>query len=377
MKPVKVLFYYSSTHADTGSPRIMLRMIDALDPARYRPLFLAAGEGSLVDELRARDVPILPGEVTSVSWRHPLELLRGVSRQRRLLRDEQVGLVHMNEPGWNSDLVLAARLQGIPVALHLHNAATVSPHNLNYRIASKVFLCSAALRTAVKNVAAIETKCVTLHNAVDVAAFATGQSIRASLGIADDDITIGTIAQVGPIKGSDTFLDTGLRLLERGMKVKLVVVGPKASGEDAFFERFKARIAESPLREHVIYLGSRRDIPDILASLDIFFLPTRSEPFGMVVIEAMAAGVPVVTSHVGGIPEIITDPAIGRTVAPQTAEAFAQAITELVAMGDGRRTIGERGRRSLAGRFDLASMGATLERTYGDMLEQRPAGSEA
>lgn len=368
MKPAKILFYYSSTHADTGSPRIMLRMIDSLDPSRYRAAFLASGEGSLVDELRSRDVQILPGRVTSVSWRSPHKMVRNLFRQRRLLRDAGIDILHMNEPGWNSDLVLAARLQQIPVALHLHNAATVSPHNLNYRIANKIFLCSAALRSAVGNIAAIEDRCVTLHNAVDVAAFAGGRPIRGALGIAPDEIAIGTIAQVGPIKGSDTFLDTGALLLESGRKVKLIVVGPKASGEDAFFQRFMARIAESPLREHVSYLGSRRDIPDILASLDIFFLPTRSEPFGMVVIEAMAAGVPVVASHVGGIPEIIPNRDVGRTVADLSPAAFAAAIGELLDMGDARQALGERGRRSLAGRFDLASMGATLGRTYGAML---------
>jgi glycosyltransferase involved in cell wall biosynthesis len=99
----------------------------------------------------------------------------------------------------------------------------------------------------------------------------------------------------------------------------------------------------------------------------VFFLPTRGETFGMVVIEAMAAGVPVVVSDVGGIPEIVTSRDIGRTVSPLTPEAYANAIGELLQMGEGMKALGERGRQSLAGRFDLASMGATLEAAYRQM----------
>jgi glycosyltransferase involved in cell wall biosynthesis len=127
------------------------------------------------------------------------------------------------------------------------------------------------------------------------------------------------------------------------------------------------RIEVSPLRENLIYLGSRADIPDVLASFDVFFLPTRAEPFGMVVIEAMASGLPVVASRVGGIPEIITSPDIGRTVSEPTPAAYAGAIADLLQMGAGIKALGERGRDSLSGRFDLAKMGATLSAVYQDM----------
>ena len=130
------------------------------------------------------------------------------------------------------------------------------------------------------------------------------------------------------------------------------------------------RIRKGPLKESVVYLGSRADIPDILATFDVFFLPTRAEPFGMVVIEAMASGIPVVASHVGGIPEIITSQDIGRTVSPLTPEAFAGAIIELLHMGDQVRAFGERGRQSLVGRFDLAKMGATLGAVYKGLATQ-------
>lgn len=364
MKPLKVLYYYSSAHVDTGSPRVLLRMIDSLDRIAFQPAFLASGAGSLIDELRSKNVEIVSGVVKSVSWKHPLGFMRNVRQKCRLLREFGVDIVHMNEPGWNSDIVLAARLMRIPVALHFHNPGTVSDRNLNYVAASRVFLCSAAQGDQIVGFEKIKEKCVVLHNAVDVGVFAGGHPIREAIGLAQNDIVIGTVAQISHRKGIDLFLDTAERLLDSGKKFKFVIVGPKADDEEPYFQSIMERTRKGPLKESVVYLGSRADIPDILATFDVFFLPTRAEPFGMVVIEAMASGIPVVASHVGGIPEIITSQDIGRTVSPLTPEAFSGAIIELLRMGDQVRILGERGRQSLVGRFDLAKMGATLGAAY-------------
>lgn len=368
MKPIKVLYYYSSAQIDTGSPRAMLRMIDSLDRKRFQPAFIASGKGSLIDELRSREVEIISGEVASVSWKNPLRLISRVRDKCRMLREFGIDLIHMNEPGWNSDIVLAAGFARIPVVLHLHNPTTISKKNLNYRVASRVFLCSMAQSNETVNFDAIKDKCVVLHNAVDIGLFAGGRPIREAIGLAKDDIVIGTIGQIRHGKGIDFFLDTAERLLGSGKKLKFVIVGPKAASEEAYFQSFVERIRKSPLRENVIYLGSRVDVPDILASLDVFFLPTRAETFGIVVIEAMAAGVPVVVSGVGGIPEIITSRDIGRTVGELTSEAYANAIAELLQMGDGLKALGERGRQSLTGRFDLAKMGVTLGTVYEELV---------
>ena len=370
MKPLKVLYYYSSTQVDTGSPRAMLRMIDSLNRDEFHPAFMASGSGSLIDELRSKNVEIISGVVKNGSLKNPLRFMRDIRDKCALLRRSGVDLVHMNEPGWNGDIVLAARLMRIPVVLHLHNPGIVSSRNLNYVAASRVLLCSAAQGNEIVGFEKIKEKCVVLHNAVDVRLFASGHSIREAIGLARNDIVIGTVAQISHRKGIDLFLDTAERLLDSGKKFKFVIVGPKAVGEEPYFQAIMERTRKGQLKESVVYLGSRVDIPNILATFDVFFLPTRAEPFGMVVIEAMASGVPVVASHVGGIPEIITSRDIGRTVSPLTPEAFSGAIIELLRMEDQVRALGERGRQSLVGRFDLAKMGATLGRVYKVLATQ-------
>lgn len=369
MSRIKILYHFSGSDALTGSPGALLRMIDSLDRERFDAAFIGPGSGPLVDELLERKVETIAARVESVSWRAPLNLISQVREKRELLRRVGAKIVHMNEPGWNSDLVLAARLERIPVALHLHNPQLISRENLNYSIAKKVFLCSAAQMEVIGNIEPIRDKLVVLHNAVDVDAFSNAHSIREEIGLPEEALVIGTVAQIGYRKGVDLFLDTADQLLDRHPQLKFVIVGPQATKEESYFRVMMARMQQGRLKRQVVYLGGRKDIPNVMSSFDIFFLPTRAEPFGMVIIEAMAAGVPVVATHVGGIPEIITSSEIGRTVRELAPEAYASAINDLVEMGDShRRRLGEQGRTSLAGRFDLASMRDTLQPIYQQLI---------
>lgn len=365
----KVLYHFSGGGILTGSPGALLRMIDSLDRECFDVAFIGPSSGPLVDELKSRGTEIIDCKVESVSWRSPLKFVSSVREKRELLARIGVDVVHMNEPGWNTDLVLAAFLARIPVALHLHNPQLITRKNFNYSIAKKVFLCSAGQIDVIGNSELISDKLVVLHNAVDVGVFSAGQSIRREIDIPENDLVIGTVAQIAHRKGIDLFLDTAEQLLDHYPNLRFVIVGPQATNEESYFITMMARMREGRLKSAVKYLGGRKDIANVLTSFDVFFLPTRAEPFGMVIIEAMAAGVPVVASHVGGIPEIVSDREIGRTVRELTPAAYARAIRELVEMGDiGRRDLGERGRLSLAGRFDLSSMGNALKAVYQKLI---------
>jgi glycosyltransferase involved in cell wall biosynthesis len=105
----------------------------------------------------------------------------------------------------------------------------------------------------------------------------------------------------------------------------------------------------------------------VLASSDVFFLPTRSETFGIVVAEAMAASLPVVTTGVGGIPEIIRSPDEGWVVEPDDVAGFAAAIDALIASPELRRAMGAAGRVAVEGRFGHATFARALEAVYAGL----------
>ncbi len=373
--PQRILYSYSLTgrwtkgrHDDRGSPKALLSVVDLLDRDSYEPWFLAAGEGPLIDTMRARDVHIIHGDVASLSRRRPLWSLQRLQRQRRLLRDGRVDLVHYNAFGWNTDLVLAAALEGIPVILHVHLPGEVHWHNLNRLAAKRVVTVSHAHAENIKGLHRVRGKHSVLYNSVDITRFAKGHDIRPTLGLQVDDFIVGIVAQICPGKGIAEFLDVAERLIPRHPRGHFLVVGPTQPGSEDFAAAMMARADTPPFDGRIHFLGSRQDIPDLLASMDLFLFPTWAETFGLVVVEAMAAGLPVVASAVGGIPEILDRPDIGVLVPSKDVDGFTGAVQRLMADRAAATRIGRQAASSLMGRFDVETIKQELDALYRSIL---------
>jgi len=367
-RPRNVLYYYSYLQTDTGSPRALMGLVEVLDRSRFRPLLLAHGRGPLVDEMGRRGVALLEARAGQLSARHPVRAWSAIRRQMALLRRERIDLVHLNEFGWNLDLVAAAGLLRIPVVLHVHNPLDVESRNLHRVIARQVVFVSEAHRKESRHLGRLRGDTAVLYNAVDVTRVEGGRSLRAELGIPSTDLVVGTVAQICHRKGMDVFVEAARRVVAVRADVRFLVVGRAGTGEEDYAARVYAAAAAPELRGRITFLGSRDDVPDLLASMDLFFLPTRAETFGIVVIEAMAAGVPVVATRVGGIPEIVSTPDLGSLVPPEDPDASAAALLELLDDADRRATVGAAGRRSLPGRFDAPAYAAALHRLYEAVL---------
>jgi glycosyltransferase involved in cell wall biosynthesis len=342
--------------------------VASLDRTIFEPVFLSDGDGPLTEALAARGVEIVRGRGVSVSFRHPFGALGAIRRSATLLKSRKIDLIHVHGFLWNTDLILAAWMLQMPVVLHVQNPVTVSFQNLVRFAARKVLFCSRFEMGNARHFNRIRGKAAVLHNPTDTAAMGRGVSIRGELGLKDGEVAIGTVAQVAHRKGIDILMETARILLRERRDLVFLIAGPEGTGEAEFGRGIRALAEEPELRGHVRFLGPRSDIPDFLASLDLFLLPTRAEPFGIALIEAMAAGVPVIASRVGGIPEILSSPEIGRMVDPIAPEAFARAIREILALPDRGRGMAEKARLSVAQRFDIASTAERLKRIYLDLL---------
>src|SRR5207247_1656821 len=166
----------------------------------------------------------------------------------------------------------------------------------------------------------IRHKCAVLNNPADLAACSRGRSIRPALGLAHDHLVVGTVAQVCRRKGIDLLLDVARILLPEFPRLVFVIAGPVGHQEDAFAERMMQLAQDPAFDGRVRFLGPRGDVPDVLASTDVFFLPTRAEGFPVAVLEAMAAGLPVVASDVGGSAGVMPGPGLGRGVVAGAGE---------------------------------------------------------
>jgi glycosyltransferase involved in cell wall biosynthesis len=367
----RILYFYPHRHLDTGSPMVLLRMIDLLDRRRFTPLFLTDGDGPLISALRERDVEIVKGTVGELSPRAPIAAGRAVLRQRELLRDRAIDLVHLNQFGWNQDLVVAAWSRRVPVILHVHHREHIAARNLNRLIAKRVVVVSEAHKSNVTGFARIRHKCDVLYNPVDLDTYGAGQSIRAALGLRAEEFVIGTIAQIQHLKGIDLLLETARRVLAVRDDVTFLHVGPPGHNEADFANSMRDRARDPGFRGRVRFLGPRTDVPDLLATMDVLFHPTRQETFGLVVVEAMAAGLPVVCSRAGGLPEIVVSDEVGCAIAGDSPDRYAAALLALIAEPDQARAIGDEGRRSLRGRFDEATSAIRLAKLYEQCLGVR------
>jgi glycosyltransferase involved in cell wall biosynthesis len=357
-----ILYHYSSQQTHTGSPRVLMGVIEGVDRSRFAPFFLGE-EGELSRELVKRGCRLLPGESRQVSRQSWLGNLVNVCRLLRMLLVYKISLVHLNQLGWNSELALAAKLLGIPIFFHIHNHERMHKGNINCRIGSKYLYVSKALAQACYDGWFPRQQPEILYNPIQVDTFGGGRSIRRELNLPEGVPVVGTVAQVCQRKGIDVVLDTAAKVLKKLPETRFLIAGPDGLGESSFASKMRSRAETGDLAGKVLFLGPREDIPNILASLDLFFLPTRSEPFGLVFVEAMAARVPVVASKVGGIPEIVPSDDYGICL-ELDADLFAQNIVRLLKDPKLRWSISEAGVRRARAEFDAPVFNRKMNNLY-------------
>jgi glycosyltransferase involved in cell wall biosynthesis len=202
-------------------------------------------------------------------------------------------------------------------------------------------------------------KVLTIPNGIEIGRMAAGNGarFRAALGLPDSAFLIGSSGTVKPVKGHDILFEACLPLLREHPNVVVLVAG---SADSNLARALRERAASAGVEDRFRLLGIREDVPDFLAALDLFVLPSRSEGMSNALIEAMAAGKPCVATRVGGNAEALADGETGRVVPPENPESLRAAVAELLADPGSRAALGDRARERAAREYDLPVM---LERT--------------
>jgi glycosyltransferase involved in cell wall biosynthesis len=343
-------------------------MVDSLDRTQFNPVFLSTQRGPLSTEMLARDVELIDVDAGSIGRNDVLGSISKIWRIRNLLTARGVDIVHINEYGWNLDLAYAARVAGCKLVLHFHNPGGVNWTNLHWLLANIVLLVSKGQQDTIEGFHRVADKSMIMYNSVDLEKFSADKLPRSELGLAEDDIVIVTVAQIGYRKGIDILLDAAEIVLRAEPRAKFLIIGPDAQKESAYANLQRDRVKQSVMSSRVEFLGSRTDVNRILPAMDIFCLPTRAEPFGMVFIEAMASGLPVVATRVGGVPEIIRNDAEGILVSSERPEELAAELIGLIKNPERRQSIGDVGKGSLRGRFDRATLSEKLSSMYRQLM---------
>ena len=207
------------------------------------------------------------------------------------------------------------------------------------------------------------SKIIVVHNGVDPDAF-KGLSARGG----DVPILVGTVGHLAPIKGQDIFLRAAALVAALRRDVQFVVIGEDKSSEKKHRKSLEKLVAELDLDRIVTFAGWRDDMAAMLSSLDVFVSAARSEPFGLAIVEAMAAGLPVVTTASAGALEIIEDGLNGKLISAWDHHSLADAISNLLKDPLERSRLGHNAKATVRERFSLTRMARDTERVYREVL---------
>ncbi|HET7080131.1 MAG TPA: glycosyltransferase [Chloroflexia bacterium] len=293
----------------------------------------------------------------------------------RMLRRERVDVLHTHLFGSNTWGRLLGRLAGVPVIIaHEHWSSRgqneIWMDRMMYRLSDRILVTSEASKQIVMSSEGIPAHYLSVvYNGVDMDKFAARgdrADVRAELGVAPDAALIGAVGRLTADKGGqDVLIRVVGRVRETCPQVRLVMVGdgPLRPG----LEQLTAQLG---LTGTVIFTGLRSDVPRLLGALDVFVLPSEREALPVAVLEAMAAGLPLVATRVGGIPEVVEDGATGFLVPPGDVAAMHCVLERLTGDPALAARLGAAGQAHVQAHFTVQQMVRQVERLY-DQLAQR------
>jgi glycosyltransferase involved in cell wall biosynthesis len=424
-----VLFVEPSTYVSYGgSKRVLVNILTYLDREIWRPQVIFHGSGPFVDEVAALGIPVrvvedcpallgrggderaisglpnassasglaslrrtglrldesgLPQRTglrrlaweTRASWRLRTADVRRGTRLAKMV-DGKVDLVHVNAP-MHTDYAWfhAARILGAPFLTHEHEVWKRPP---------------GAFRRVAR--AAVSVLCLTPERMLQVGAFCRGKAavdllpngialdrlvprrpravVRAEFGLDESRILLVSAGHVQEWKGQALAIEAAGLLRDAGWAVTWIL--PGAEAERGYAARLRERIRALDLTDRVILLGERADMPDLFAAADMaVHTSIRPEPFGLVVIEAMLQGIPVVGPREGSLPSLLHDGTHGLLYEPRNAVSLVEAVRRLLDDPPARQRMGEAARERVHAEFDARTQARRLGAIYARVLEGR------
>jgi glycosyltransferase involved in cell wall biosynthesis len=283
-------------------------------------------------------------------------------------------LVYSSQQRWDSLIAaqIAQRL-GLPHVVHLHYNVepSLGPEVLR-RLGTRAHIVAVSDFIREQAIAhGIEPERVTtIRNAIAPSRPIAGarESVLAEFHFPADTLLVGTVARLAPSKGQDDVIAAFATLLAEFPAARLLVVG---DGEDR--ERLERLVAQLGVARAVRFTGQRTDVPRVLDALDVFVHPSRREPFGLAVLEAMAAGKPVVASTDGAFPEFVDDGMTGLLVPPGDVAQLACVLRRLLANASLRVSLGAAARCRVEKHFRPEDAG----RAFGAVVRAATAVGES
>jgi L-malate glycosyltransferase len=360
------VFLMTNTLETGGSERQFVTLANALDRDRFRvSLGCLRLAGPFLSEVRGLIEFSPGGHLLGIrAWRSRLALAR-------LLRKQQVSIAQAFDFYSNLMLIPAARFAGVPVVLGSHRQLgdLLRPRQFQlqaaaFRLCDQVVCNSQAAARRLQDAGIGQQKITIIPNGVPAEFFAC---TVAALPPEPQVVRIGMISRMNhPLKNHDRFLRMAAGLASRFPQLRFVLAGDGPLRPE--LENLARRLGIS---DRALFLGERRDVPAVLAALDISVLPSSSESLSNVILESMAAGVPVVAADVGGNSELVQHGKTGLLFHAGDEQGLTAALETLISQAELRKSLGTCAREVARAEYACAKARDRYQDLYSNLLAEK------
>jgi glycosyltransferase involved in cell wall biosynthesis len=368
MRAIRVMHILSDLDVG-GAQRVVLDIVSNLDRSKFKPYVctLRSG-GSMVAKLEEEHIP------HSLAYFSSRFSLIGLWRLAELIRENEIDIVHTHLRRSNISGRLAAMLAGVKVIV-AHSHDTLIDKKFLHKKAGKwlnrhtdAYLC---ISDAVKKVQAqaqgeSEDFYTTLYNFINPQMYRTDlspQLAKADLGIPVESPCVGIVGRLHPLKGHDMFLDAAFEINQKRPDIHFAIIG-----DGNLKENLKEKARRLGMVHKVSFVGLCNDMARVYRALDCLALCSSSEGLGMVLLEAQAAGVPVVANSVGGVPEVLEG---GGGLLVENADSERMSVAILEALKPSVAAMLRKQMPDNLKRFSAARQITILEDLYEDLCNEK------
>ena len=364
------------TELATGGAQIsLLRLLEHLDRQRYdiQVACLYNGEREIAQKIRALGIPVTDlGMRTKWHWGAFIHLFRLVKKFKPHIL--HTWMFHANIPGR-----ILGRLAGVPIIVNGERTMGMEKHwrmylnHLTGALADRILCVSEHVaQFAREEIGLPAEKLVVIPNGIEMDAFShlpSKEAAREILGLPREGLLVGSIGRSQQVKGFDILIESFQQFASQFHTVHLIFAG---SGPE--FAALQSQASRWDHLGQIIFLGNVDDVRPVLAALDIYVQPSRYEGMPNAVLEAMASGLPVVASAVGGIPEIVQDHVTGVLVPPQQVSILTAALKSFLMDANTRMRFGRAGREFIRQYYPLTETVAKTEAVYFELIQSKLTG---
>lgn len=371
---MKTILLYTDTPIAGGAEIQTFLLAKFLDKSQFTPILACSNFPQLdrwCENFEKEGIKIIRLKVKHKhDPRHYFQL-------KKIIKEEKIDLVHLQV--WNPASCRygfwATKHCKIPLVITEHDpfklgkTKTIIKKSLLKSVSKIIAISHDNAKTLAKLYPEHTGKITTIHNGIDITwwqsqflRFTTEdrRKIKEELFRAHENtLIILCIAELHERKGQKHLIEAISKLTKEYPNVKLVFVGEGQERHN--LEKLTKRLT---LTNHIVFTGRQKEIPKLLKSSDIFVLPSRREAFGLVLLEAMISGLPVIASRIGGIPEIIEDEINGILFEAQNSDELAQDLIKLIDDPEKRKKIASSGQKTVLEKFTAQKMAENYEKIY-------------